>query len=181
MKLPITKKKGFVLIDLLLGVAILAVVAVIIFISLDGVRERARDARRKSDLVQIKAALVAFYNANNNTFPPTTKANTAEEISLVGNKVYQKLVPTYLKKMPVSPIVSPVYSYHYVTNNPTDGGNGTIFALLANLETPDASMVYVVNYYGFSGSVAREKSESSYGGYKCGGGSGKNVCIKDVP
>ena len=51
------KNKGFTLIELLVVVAIIGVLATIVLSSFSDTRARARDARRKSDLHQIRNAL----------------------------------------------------------------------------------------------------------------------------
>lgn len=54
--------KGFSLIELLLVIAIIGLLAMIFLISAGDGRARARDARRKSELNQIAAALEFYYN-----------------------------------------------------------------------------------------------------------------------
>jgi len=50
-------KKGFTLIELLIVIAIIGVLATLLMANFIGVRQRARDAQRKSDLRQIQSAL----------------------------------------------------------------------------------------------------------------------------
>ncbi|HLB95286.1 MAG TPA: prepilin-type N-terminal cleavage/methylation domain-containing protein, partial [Patescibacteria group bacterium] len=59
-----TRNKGFTLIELLVVIAIIGILASIIIVSLIGVRERARDARRKSDLRSMRTALELYYGKN---------------------------------------------------------------------------------------------------------------------
>jgi prepilin-type N-terminal cleavage/methylation domain-containing protein len=54
------KKSGFTLIELLVVVAIIGILATIIISSLSSARERARDARRLSDMKTIYTALVQY-------------------------------------------------------------------------------------------------------------------------
>lgn len=49
--------KGFTLIELLVVVAIIGLLASVVFVSFAGVREDARDARRRADIVQLKTAM----------------------------------------------------------------------------------------------------------------------------
>ena len=58
-------KKGFTLIELLVVIAIIGVLASTVLASLNGARAKARDARRKSDIRQLKLALEFYFDANN--------------------------------------------------------------------------------------------------------------------
>lgn len=55
-------KKGFTLIELLVVIAILGILSTIAVVSLQSAREKARDARRVSDIKQIQTALELYYN-----------------------------------------------------------------------------------------------------------------------
>lgn len=59
----INRKKSFVLIELLVVVAVIGILASIIFVSVNGARERARDAKRKLDLANINMAIKLYYQA----------------------------------------------------------------------------------------------------------------------
>ena len=56
---------GFSLIELLVVISIIAVITAVGMTNFLGARERARDARRKQDLVQLKNALRLYYNDYN--------------------------------------------------------------------------------------------------------------------
>lgn len=60
-----TQKTGFTLIELLVVIAIIGVLSSVVLASLNGVRAKARDARRISDFHQIQLALELFYDAYN--------------------------------------------------------------------------------------------------------------------
>lgn len=98
--MKIFNKKGFTLIELLVVISIIGVLAMIIVPNLVGMRERARDAKKKSELVQLKKALRLYYNDNqsypaassgdiNGASPATEFTNTA------GDVVYMNEVPEY--------------------------------------------------------------------------------------
>jgi len=61
-KFQISNSIGFTLIELLIVISILGVLAALLISNVSGVRERARDTKRKSDVVQIKNALKMYYN-----------------------------------------------------------------------------------------------------------------------
>ncbi len=58
------KQKGFTLIEILVVVAIIGILASIALIGVNDAREKARDARRVSDLYQISQAIEMYNNAS---------------------------------------------------------------------------------------------------------------------
>lgn len=58
----IKNKKGFTLIELLVVIAIIGLLSSLAVVSLNNAREKARDARRKSDLKQISTAMELYYS-----------------------------------------------------------------------------------------------------------------------
>jgi prepilin-type N-terminal cleavage/methylation domain-containing protein len=64
-------KKAFTLIELLVVIAIIGVLATIVLVSLSSAREKARDSRRKQDLIQMRSALL-FYADNHGGSLPTS-------------------------------------------------------------------------------------------------------------
>ena len=58
-------KKGFTLIEMLIVVAIIAILSGLILTGLNRARMQSRDARRMADIKNIQAQLEVYYNANN--------------------------------------------------------------------------------------------------------------------
>lgn len=56
------RSKGFTLIELLVVVAIIGILSSVVLASLNTARAKARDARRKSDLTQIRTAMEMYYD-----------------------------------------------------------------------------------------------------------------------
>src|ERR1700685_3626124 len=57
-----TERKGFTLIEILIVVAIIAILASIVLVGLGPTQESGRDARRLSDLHEVQNGLELFYN-----------------------------------------------------------------------------------------------------------------------
>lgn len=64
-------KKGFTLVELLLVIAIIGILASVVFLTLGEARPAARDSRRAADLKSVQNALEVYY-ARNNSYPSGT-------------------------------------------------------------------------------------------------------------
>lgn len=140
-------KQGFTLIELLIVIAIIGILSGLIITNIQGVRERARDARRKSDLDAISQSLRLYYN-DNQQFPDAANpggrivgCNTAiapsacdwgEPFELVigANNV------VYMNRLPLDPSStdSQVRTYTYTSAN---DDTFTLTAQLENVSDPD--------------------------------------------
>lgn len=75
------QKKGFTLIELLVVIAIIGILSAIGLVSLNGAREKARDAQARTDLATLRTAIALWYDDHNNTFPGTTLTTGAADLS----------------------------------------------------------------------------------------------------
>ncbi|GEM_PF-732793 len=93
-------REGFTLIELLVVMAIIGVLASLIFLNVGSSLGKARDAQRKNDLNAIQTAL-ELYHSDNGKYPPTTSGwvmstnPTSPWIPGLG--------PSYIKTMPLDP------------------------------------------------------------------------------
>lgn len=117
-KLKINTKnrtKGFTLIELLIVIAIIGVLATLLMVNFVGVRQRARDAQRKSDLRQIQSAL-ELYRSDQGVYPNAIPACNTTSLAVTGT--------TYMQTIPCDPLGG---SYTYTSN-------GTTYSIVACLE-----------------------------------------------
>jgi general secretion pathway protein G len=116
--------RGFTLIELLIVIAIIGVLSTLLMANFIGVRQRARDSQRKSDLRQIQAAL-EIYRSDIGSYPATLKNCGSGSSVFLGNKgiVGQTdCATTYMQTIPSDPSGSGSYNsgnYAYQTDNAT--------------------------------------------------------------
>lgn len=111
----IFKQKGFTLVELLIVISIIGVLATLLMSNFIGVRQRARDAQRKSDLRQIQSAL-EIYRSDNGSYP-TTVPNCSSSI-----KSSDCSTSTYMQNVPHDPNGAGSYNggnYYYQSNGTT--------------------------------------------------------------
>ncbi|MFC1721080.1 type II secretion system protein [Patescibacteria group bacterium] len=118
------KQKGFTILELLITMAIFAILTSIVLISMTTVKEKNRDAVRMSHLKQIENALNLYYS-NNNVFPIAAAqiditGSDALSIALENDGATREVQPD-----PLHPNV--VYTYQSV--------DGTTYTVTFCLET----------------------------------------------
>ncbi len=119
------KQKGFTLIELLVVVAIIGLLTSIISFALNTSRAKARDARRLSDMQQVKSGLDIYYS-NGTGYPHDTEWATAQssggQLSCAG---------TATLRVPQDPLNAsqPAFAYTYQSGgNAYSGCGGTVYA-----------------------------------------------------
>lgn len=125
-------KKGFTLIEILVVSTIIALLAGVGIVSYTQFNKQSRDARRKADVENIRAALEMYRSNDTNSSYPTTTGS---------------LTPSFIKTVPLDPKTGLAYVY---TGSPA-GCNAaavvcTSYTLVATLETTGAS--YTADPYG---------------------------------
>ena len=118
-------KKGFTLIEILVAVTIVAVLSIIGVVSYSSINKRSRDAKRKSDLEQVRSAL-EMYRADNGSYPSVNASNLQTADNLTA------LVPDYVPQLPSDPKYSSSNPsagpfYYYQPTNGVDSGGTTLY------------------------------------------------------
>ena len=80
IKNKLNNKKGFTLVELLVVVAIVAILSVTAYVALGGQTGKARDSRRKSDIAAIQNALELYYINNDSRYPNSLADLQAREM-----------------------------------------------------------------------------------------------------
>lgn len=132
MKISQKSEKGFTLIELLIVIVIIGVLATFLMANFVGVRQRARDAQRKSDLRQIQSAL-ELYRSDNGIYA-LTMADC--DVSLSSGET------VYIQKIPCDPLstTNDRIPYTYEANE-----SGSTYSLKACLENDSDSQKDSVN------------------------------------
>jgi len=107
-------------------ISIIGLLASVVLTSLNTARVKARDAKRKSDIHQIKLAIELYYDSNNG-YPPVSCGNDCQ--ASMGN-LQDTISPVYISAAPHDPSLGSGWDdYYYVR---ATGGQG--YGLRVNYE-----------------------------------------------
>ncbi len=164
---------GFTLIELLVVVAIISLLASIVFASLQTSRVKARNAKRKADLHQIANAIYLYMSDNNFAVPGDNGGVDSDSYPSWGSQApgnpITNLVPQYIASLPVDPVNDGTYNYSY---EPGDAGIGGVWynsCIQAKLETAGT---YIVVGFGPTIPVdaTHDTGQGYNNGYQCNSG-----------
>ena len=128
-------RKGFTLIEILIVVAIIAILASIVLVGLGPTQQSGRDARRLSDIRQVQNALELFYNKCG-YYPGTITSGACsltEPTTWTGMGTMLAAAGLGLGSLPGDPSSNRSYGYAYAAGN-------TTYVLAVALENPNNSV-----------------------------------------
>lgn len=125
------KQKGFTLVELMVVMAVIAILAATALVAFTGVQKGARDTSRKTYTSQYRTALENFYS-NNQAYPAAVTGNTCAALELgTGQSPATPLVPAYLSTALPTPSNAMTCSY----TPSAGGGTNQAYILVYTLET----------------------------------------------
>ena len=121
--------KGFTLVELLIVISIIGVLSALLMANFIGVRQRARDSQRKSDLRQIQSALELYKSdSSSSTYPSAVPNATCSNSRVLIADTSNCNSTVYMKRVPLDPMGT---SYYYSYSASTD-----TYILASCLENP---------------------------------------------
>lgn len=123
----LSSRRGFTLIELLVAISIIGILSSFLLANFVGVRQRARDGVRKSDLRQIQSAL-ELYRSDQGSYP--------FPLPSCGLPLQDTSTPpvVYMQKIPCDPSTGAIYVY-------TVGAGNTTYSIIACLENGNDAQV----------------------------------------
>jgi len=115
-------KKGFTLVELLVAMTIMAVLVSLALVAFQGSRRSARDAKRRTDLEQIRSALEMYRTDYGGVYP----VRTGKPADVLASDLADYLV------IPNDPVGGGSREYYYTSD-------GATYALCAALEVDGSS------------------------------------------
>ena len=112
-------KRGFTLVELLVVIAIIALLSTLSVVALNSARAKARDARRLSDIKQIRTALEMYFDSNMKYPDPLNSSSTLGTgnfacLTSAGWATSGCSGIIFMQKVPSDPQSPRVYQYYKV-------------------------------------------------------------------
>jgi general secretion pathway protein G len=141
-------KKGFTIIELLIVIAVIAILVGIALPRFKGMQDEGRLAQAKGELRTLQSAVESYYIHNNNAYPATGSAALETALSTAA--------PSIIDHVPTDPfsgtgadyvyVMGGTNSKYYIIYSVGPGGNGSaVITADAVVETNPNSCTYISN------------------------------------
>lgn len=154
--MQILNKKGFTLIELLVVIAIIGILASIMVVSLTNAQKKARDAKRQSELNQLRTALTLYSDDSSTQDYPTVEGNS-DDTTIQGsifnsdcsttNAAYNPICSEYMATS-LTTVGSLPYNYAYTVATATEPAKYVAWVVL---EAPPVPSYYCIDSAGKAG------------------------------
>jgi type II secretion system protein G len=95
-------KKGFTLMEILIAIAIIAILTAIGIVSYTSINKNARNTKRRSDIEQIRSAF-ELYRADNGFYPKRSTAVEMKSTKILLSNPVDPPFDTYMSSIPTDP------------------------------------------------------------------------------
>lgn len=133
LNFQLSAQDGFTLIELLVVIAIIGILTSVLMVNFIGVRQRARDAQRKSQIKQIQSAF-EVYRSDNGQYPCFSGGCTESDANTIDNLM--STLGSYLSDDIKDPLNTSSCPNYLVSST---GSKYTIYAVLENANDADAT------------------------------------------
>lgn len=114
-------KKGFTLVELLVVVVILAILFLIAVVRIPQTLTRAREAKTKDNLANLRVAINNYYSANPGFYP----RDLDNKADILNDQLIPAFIPDYMPEIPKARLRTNLGSTNSHTNNVTIIDTGT--------------------------------------------------------
>ena len=114
-----TKRDGFTIVELLIVIVVIGILAAITIVAFNGVQDRAKFTREKSDMLNLNKAIQLYY-AENGTYP--IKPTWGGWSQAVNDDFIPGIAPKYISNTPQMPASSDTNESYLYQSTPTGSG-----------------------------------------------------------
>lgn len=125
----LSKEKGFTLVELLVVIAIIGVLATLLLLQLGGARAKGRDAKRITDISQLRVAIEQYFDDNSGSYPALSLYDVSDPM--------RPYLGTGRMATTLDPLDQVQYGY---STNPAVGGKIIRYQVWAELENGNPAL-----------------------------------------
>ncbi len=155
-------QRGFTLIELIVVIAIIAILTAIVTSNFTSSKAKSRDAKRISDIAQLQLALSLYFDRCNDYPPVRGMFNENSKSTNCNGDLGELNIPisNYISVIPKDPINTGNYIYRYYSN--VSPGVATDYVLRAKFETLNSALSDDIDVTTFTISCADDSSGYYY-------------------